>query len=278
MSKSVSILFCLLPIFCSGQVKIDDSAIALFWEVADTLIADQQPSAPLWEKLAKHPAYAQIERSGNRVRYLKRVLPIVFQPSKQEKLQEILNGPESFNQYLARHLLEIKTRRNELAAFLKGGNFNSYKNAYQASLSYLPDDITAETIDLSIYLALFEENGFGGTSIVIDLLALLKNPEEENRDFIAHEFHHALRDASMVKKVFQPIDTTMLPLTTALDKLPLEGVASMIDKNKYFSEAYQKKLSTLPLAQQESVAEFQVLMETINANLGKIDAILSSQE
>ncbi len=259
-----------------AQITIDTSAIAVFWEVADTLSADKIPSGQLWAKFSNHPAYAQIQKSGNRVTFLKRILPLVFRPSQSEKLQETLAGPESFQQYFAQHLQEVKLKRQELNVYLKSNQLSEYKEAYQLSLQYLPEDLKDELPEMMIYIALFEDNGFGGKVITMDLLHLLKGTPLENRHFFGHEFHHALRNQSKTYTLYDPDSSAFYPIIEALNKMPLEGVASMIDKSKYFNEAYYSNTDAMSVTQQETVAEFQQLVKGAPTNLQRIDSILTT--
>ncbi len=259
-----------------SQVHIDSSAIPIFWEIADTLSADQAPSVVLWEKFATHPAYAQIQASGNRVSFLKKVLPLVFMPSKSEQLKKVLEGKESAFQYFAQHLVEVKSKRKDLAKFLSAADFEGYKVAYRKSLNYLPLDIEEDQVQLNIYLALFEDNGFGGKVITMDLLHLLRGTSEENLDFFAHEFHHALRGHTQKHQLYAPTSSTVYPIIEALNKIPLEGVASILDKSKYFDQAYYGNSSAIHPNQMETIEEFQQLVAEAPANLAQIDSILTS--
>lgn len=258
-----------------AQVKIDYSAVPVFWEIADTLSTDKDPSSGLWEQFAHHPAYAQIEKSGNRVSYLKKVLPIVFKPSHTEKLKRIIEGEESLMQYFASHLQAIKVNRAALDTYLRSNELDVYKQSFVRALDYLPNDIEQNEINLTIYIALFEDNGFGGKVITMDLLHLMNGTHQENMDFFGHEFHHALRGQSKRHHLFETKDTIYDPIIEALNKLPLEGVASRIDKSKYFDQAYLSNIPSLSIEQQETVAEFQDLVENANKNLEQIDRILS---
>lgn len=259
-----------------GQVHIDSSAIPIFWEIADTLSTDHSPSAALWEKFATHPAYVQIQASGNRVSFLKKVLPLVFMPSKSEQLKKLLEGKESAFQYFAQHLVEVKAQRKELAKFLTEADFEDYKFAYRKSLSYLPLDIEEDQLQLNIYLALFEDNGFGGKVITMDLLHLLRGSPQENHDFFAHEFHHALRGHTQKHQVYTPTSNATYPIIEALNKIPLEGVASLLDKNKYFDQAYYGNTSAIHPNQKETIEEFQQLVAAAPTHLAQIDSILIS--
>lgn len=261
-----------------AQVNIQTSAIPVFWEVVDTLSTDLVPSDELWEKFAEHPAYAQIEQSGNRVSYLKQVLPIVFRPSNATKLKEILDGKESFKQILARHLVEIKLKRSELEHYLRSGKIDQYKDAYKRSLDYLPKDIQKQTVDLTIYIALFEDNGFGGKVIVLDLLHMLKASDEENMDFLGHEFHHALRSRSKTHQIFVPKDSSFLPIISALNKLPLEGVACLIDNKKYFQTSFDQNKNLIDYSDEADIIEFKHHVKQADSYLKQIDAILSGND
>ena len=72
----------------------------------------------------------------------------------------------------------------------------------------------------------------------MDLLHLLRGSKADNMDFFAHEFHHALRQKSKEYKVYAPANDRFDPVIQALNKIPLEGVASLLDKSKYFEPHY----------------------------------------
>lgn len=283
LSSKTTSLFCWLLSFlcisapCFSQVEIDHSAIPLFWEIVDTLANEQEPSTSLWQKFETHPAYAQIQQSGNRVSFLKKVLPLVFMPSKAEKLQKVISGKESPYQYFAAHLVDIKANRKILMEYLETGEFEDYKYAYRKSLKYLPPDLETEKIELTIYFALFEDNGFGGRVITMDLLHLYRGSKEENIDFFAHEFHHALRRKTKKYRLYAPESNSQYPIIEALNKIPLEGVASRLDKSKYFDINYYSGNPSMDHRQLETVEEFQSLVKEAPVQLAQIDAILSSK-
>ena len=102
-----------------AQITVDNSAISVFWEIADTLSTNKNPSSQLWEKFADHPAYAQLEIQANRVRILKKTLPLVFKPSYSEKLNQVMEGEESLSKHFAKHLQEIRLKRKKLEEDLK---------------------------------------------------------------------------------------------------------------------------------------------------------------
>lgn len=60
--------------------QIDLSGVPLFWEVVDSLKRDVMPSKAAWKKLFDHPAYQQIQKSGNRCVLLRRLNPSVRPP------------------------------------------------------------------------------------------------------------------------------------------------------------------------------------------------------
>jgi len=259
-----------------ARVSIDTSAIGMYWEVVDTLSSDRMPSKHLWEKMEKHPAYLQSQQSGNRMSFLKKVLPIVYKPSNARQLKALLAGEETPYQYFALHLINVQQKRQALNKYLHLGKFDDYKTAYQKSLAYLPEDIDEDKIDLTIYLALFEDNGFGGKVITIDLLHLYYRNHQENFDFFAHEFHHSLRSSSTGNTLYAPDTSTYYPIIQALNKLPLEGVASLLDKQKYFDEDYFSDTSNISSSQLATVQEFRALVANTPSNLYAIDSILVS--
>ena len=259
-----------------SQSIIDKSAISIYLEITDTLSADRDPSSELWLKMADHPAYQHIEKAGNRMTYLKTVLPLVYMPSNSEKLKALLEGKENVHQYMAEHLIEAKKRRKKLEKYLKSEDFDYYSDAWLVSLVYLPDDINDKLDNLKIYLALFEDNGFGGRSITVDLLHLYNSGKNQNMDFLAHEFHHTLRDRSLIHIVYYPEDTLFTPIISALNKLPLEGVASILDKSKYFQDGYYDYVKSKFPVHAESVQEFVELVNNVSQNMAAIDSVLMS--
>ena len=132
----------LSKITCFGQTKIDVSAIDVFWKVAEKLSLDQKPSEQHWKLFSDHPAYQQIQNQGNRVSFLKKVLPVVFMPSNKKKLDDLLKGKDSFIKELAKHFVNVKSSRSEITSFIETLDLNKILTyAPQRSLAYLPKDI-----------------------------------------------------------------------------------------------------------------------------------------
>lgn len=99
----------------------------------------------------------------------------MLRPSNSVKLAKLIAWGKTFYRNLAKHLKEVKETRKELNLFLKSNHSNSYNEAYRPALAYLPKDIDTKDLDITVHMALFENNGFGGEVITVDLLYLYKN-------------------------------------------------------------------------------------------------------
>lgn len=272
----IIVLFCFLINNSHGQAKVDTSAIDIFWEVTDTLSLDKNPSTELWKKFSHHPAYVHIQQSGNRVSYLKKVLPIVFKLSNREKLNDLLIGKESFYKILAKHFVKVKSNRIELTTFIETLDLNRIVTfAPERSLVYLPKDIILKNTNIPIYIALFErDNGFGGKSIVLDPVIFMKADVDDLINFVAHEYHHSLRPKSSLYIPLSKENKNYLILE-ALGKMPLEGVASILDNDKSFDKDYVNRIKKENPLKYREVFEFIELIDEASINLAKIDSILA---
>jgi len=250
--------------------QFDLSGLPLFWEIAEILQSDRMPTQDEWDRLFSHPAYAQIDRQGQRKRRLKHNLPIVFMPSKKTTLDSILTQSNGFNRRMCTHLKEAAGKRKELNQYAqKLQQSDLPEQAIAAAQNYLPPGITEQNPAPTIYLILFESNGFGGDNIVLDLLNVMNNTEKENLGFIAHEAHHSYSG---------PIEKTQYPdrnsehylLVHAFGGLLSEGIASMLDKQHYPGT----DLSTLAESRRPIIGAFNEAFQHAPETLRKMDSLL----
>lgn len=228
------ILALLMSIFidnCLAQpISVDFSGIPLFWRTVDILKTDRLPTQAEWDTLFLHPAYKQIQANGNRCTLLKKYMPMVYMPSRNEQLQKILSGDDDFIKSLCNHLSRINEERKAITE--SRINFKELAaKALKASLDYLPTSIKKEQFP-TIYVILFEPNGFGNPEVVLDLLFMYHSDEISNFGLIAHEAHHALRGkVAQYKRL-----NTTAPYTSiynGITGLELEGIPSMLDKKDW---------------------------------------------
>lgn len=266
-------LVCITTNISKAQYTLDTSGIGIFWQIADTLSVDQEPSQLLWDSFESHPGYQQIEISGRRISALKTVLPIVFTPSKERELNKLLAGKGSFHKYLATHLDQVKQRREELDTYLRAANLDGIvQKALTRSFSYLPKSESFKDANIPVYIMLFEDNGFGGQSIAIDLFHLMKSTLDESSDFLAHEFHHALRGLAKGIPTIPKEDDSLI--RDVFERLTEEGIASMLDKQKYFEAEYLSEVQGRNDDKYHDASEFVSLVSEAKATLSRVDSFL----
>jgi hypothetical protein len=84
-------------------------------------------------------------------------------------------------------------RRDSLDAFvsqLEPNRFALPRVALDSVRAYLPERVLSGTAP-PIYILLFENNGFGGAEISLDLLRMLRDDAVHLHRFLAHELHHS---------------------------------------------------------------------------------------
>lgn len=215
---------------------VDLTGIPLFWEIADLLESGELPTEDEWSKLFNHPAYAQIQKSGNRCTQLKKLMPLVFMPTGGEELKKTLESGSELSRRICNHLLQVKSNRITLENFAQTSVFEEWLVAAQQLLSpYVPKGSLTFDQFPQIYVILFEDNGFGYPNIVLDLQRLYSSPESCNISLIGHEAHHVfLHQLSKFK--FPERNNPYYPIVNALSGLHSEGIACMIDKQDWLEE------------------------------------------
>ena len=233
------------------RFNVDTTGISLFWDVVSKLKDDQVPRESEWNKLFDHPAYKQIQKSGNRCTLLRKYMPIVYMPSKKEELKSILEKESDFIKGLCRHLTAAGDHKQQLTDFLRKKDFSNWiDNAYQLAIKYLPDNINKDDFP-TVYIILFENNGFGSPHIVLDLYRLYNEEEQANIRVIGHEAHHVFREKLLKTKDVDTKDENY-QLHNGISSLQLEGMASMIDKYHWL----QTPLHELKLERHEFLAAY----------------------
>lgn len=275
----------ILFVFCGFNAKaqeiFDLSALSLFWKTVDILQTDRLPDEQEWETLFSHPLYLQIEKSAQRKKPLKTVLPLVFMPSRKASLDSLLAGqkklPRPVYLSMAKHLLEVKENRPAIENFSRAFNPEQWtKRFMQKVQTYLPRHTTREIIAPKIYIGLFEQNGFGGQSIALDAWRLMGNAEAENIAFVSHEAHHYY--LGKIETVNSPQATKdeerdSIYLFYAFSSLREEGIANILDKTLYLDPAYRQQPGHTA-QKRAQMEEFATFYHNSNQIIQRVDSLL----
>lgn len=212
----------------------DLSGVHEYWRVVDGLQARTLSLDSAIAQLGRHPGYALIQRNGGRMRVVGWCLRRIFPQQPSDSSTPPPNRPE-IHQRACPHLQQAIRQRDSLARFaavLEGARGASWlQTAVGEAARYLPRSVAGASPPA--YLLLFEDNGFGGSALALDLLRLMRSDSLRTVRYLAHELHHSavLRLPADVRD--SPADS-LPPLTqawlTMLGRVQLEGVASLLDK------------------------------------------------
>jgi hypothetical protein len=163
----------------------------------------------------------------------------------------------------------LRGELDEYTAELRGSRLVA--SGVEAAMTYLPVDQVADMTPPTAYVMLFENNGFGGGSLALDLLVLRDRGTEQNRRYIGHEFHHGFL-GRVDRTLWPEPDDDSRRVIGALSALHGEGVASMIDKVSYLDPAARARLSGQDRETAQAFAEFYEDSPNV---LARVDSMLA---
>jgi hypothetical protein len=236
MIKSFTALLLALPYTASTQSSptLDVSGVALYWRAVDGMRAGKWGADSAVALLASHPGYQLIQRNGGRLRALGYCF---HKMTRRTAADSALMPPAQRAELYARvcaHLRSADSARTALdvaSQALTGSAGDALvRAAYDSVRRYLPP----EYLDVAappVYVLLFEDNGFGGASIALDLLRLQRSEANDLPRFLAHELHHSYLE----RRPNDLTDDTTHGAPPAairwLGRTQWEGIASLIDKS-----------------------------------------------
>lgn len=253
------------------------SALPLFWRTVDILESDRMPTDEEWARLFDHPGYRQIQQSGNRATVMRDVMPMVFMPSRRGELDSTLAGEGTqlrsrLHRRVGTHLARVKQTRVELEAYARDlEQRDLIGRGAEAALEYLPAEVVQDVPRPTAYVLLFENNGFGGASIALDLLTLMDRTVEANIAYIGHELHHAY--LGHVDRSRSPeADDPRRHVVNTLSALYWEGIASLVDKQSFLDSTRRLGLTR---EAREDAEFFATAYDETPAMLRTIDSVLT---
>lgn len=229
-----------------GQVAaahFDLRGVRVYWRTIDALAAGTIGVDSAVAQLAAHPGYAQIQRNGGRLRVIGWCLRRRYPRTAADTTTPPPNRAEIHARACA-HLRDAERLRDSLHAFesvLDGSAGRGWiTQAFTAARTLVPAH--AATALPQVHVLLFEDNGFGGDALALDLLRLMRSDVSATVRYLAHELHHSLvvrlpDDVDAARSDSVQRDSTgafgaSRTWLTWLSRVQLEGVASLLDKGE----------------------------------------------
>jgi Putative zinc dependent peptidase (DUF5700) len=214
-----------------NKQKIDFSSVDTFWDIAEK-ITNEKVSEIDWDLLFSTGYYKFYENWGQR-KYIQNTLITAFSPKKRIERDSLIKI-NNFNSYVLMQIISTYTNKIQLQTFQKNlVQSNLRKKIIKRAKEYLPSDLNSQTYEPFIYFGVFQPDANASDkSIAIDLKLYYELADPIG--LIAHEYHHFL--TLNYRKKFKEIenDSTSL-IMKSISQLQLEGIADMIDKDRFLS-------------------------------------------
>lgn len=275
MNSKLWLIFLIPGLALSGRsyaqsAAIDFSGLDLFWDMADKLSADSEPTSEEWVQFLNHPGYAITEQKGGRHERIKAAMRLSFKPSLLDSLEFVLNKESRRIAKTCQHLLEASGNREELKVLRTSLSADGelMQASTQMARQYLPRKAKYSR-DPVVYVILFEANGFGGEDIAVDQLMLMRMSKEYQMRYLGHELYHSYRD--QLDPYEKRSELPDIKLIHSLTRMPDEGIASLIDKKVWLEDLPEIPDSSFwkPI-----ISDFTGLYSSSNEVLQAVDEIL----
>lgn len=214
-----------------NQQKVDFSGVEAFWKVAEQ-ITNGTITETDWNYLFSTGYYKFYENWGQR-NNIKRMMVIALSPKMKSSRDSLIKIPD-FNSFILQQIISTNANKISLEKFQKKLEKSDLQKAIKArAKEFLPDNLSSESYEPFIYFGVFQPDANASmTGIAIDLK--LSHELADPIGLIAHEYHHFL--TMNLRKKFKDIknDSTSA-LMKSISQLQLEGIADMIDKDKFLN-------------------------------------------
>ncbi len=214
-----------------NKQKIDFSGVEAFWKIGEKITTEKVTEAD-WDYLFSTGYYKFYENWGQR-NNIKKMLVTALSPKMKSELDSLMKVPD-FNSYILKQINSTYADKVNLQAFQKKlAKSDLQKEIIVRAKEFLPGDLDAKAYEPFIYFGVFQPDANASeTSIAIDLKLCFELADPIG--LIAHEYHHFL--TMNYRKKFKEIknDSTG-SIMKSISQLQLEGIADMIDKDKFLN-------------------------------------------
>lgn len=212
-----------------NEQKIDFSGVEAFWGMAEKISYEKETQAD-WDHLFSTGYYKFYENWGQR-KYIQNTLVTALSPKKNLERDSLIKIND-FNSYVLKQIISTYSDKVQMQAFQKNlAQSNLMKKIIKRAKEFLPSDINSQAHQPSIYFGVFQPDANASEkSIAVDLRLFYELADPIG--LVAHEYHHFL--TMNYRKKFKDIenDSTRL-LMKSISQLQLEGIADMIDKDRF---------------------------------------------
>ena len=196
-----------------------------FWQVADLLLRDIEPSQVDWQRLLSAPGYQELAAHEFQADFLPDLFRLAFNPSLGAALARALQGGP-LARHLA-HLLEAERAREDLAREIEFMcRLPLAAAALDAAHRWLPR--RAQTFQPEVAFVIFGPDARAFGRVVLDASFFFRLPHPHL--LLAHEYHHVLRRALEPTGDYGLGDADAFFVFSQLER---EGIADQIDKRQW---------------------------------------------
>lgn len=215
----------------SPNQKIDFSGVDAFWQISER-IATEKITDKDWDYLFSTGYYKFYENWGQR-KFIQKALVTAIAPKMNVKRDSLIKIND-FYSYVLTQIVSTYEDKTQLQKIQKNLAKSDLRNKIlERAKEFLPTDLNSLTKEPFIYFGVFQPDAnASSTSIAVDLRLYFELADPIG--LIAHEYHHFL--TINYRKRFNEIknDSTS-SLMNSISQLQLEGVADMIDKDKFLN-------------------------------------------
>ncbi len=204
---------------------LDFSGVDRFWELADQLTKDVEPSEDDWRRMASSVGY---RLSLQQVPTTRSDMEIALRPSRRAEFDSLTKIDNDEADRL-RHFRATMTHREALAVYRDSLTRSlPIEKAVAIAARFLPPHATDGKTAPLVAFGLFRDDAYslGPRGVVIDLDHVYEEGGLEG--LLAHEFHHSYLSAMSSLRV--PDGDSSAALYFALRNMRNEGIADLIDK------------------------------------------------
>ena len=209
----------------ADSTGLDFSGVDRFWQIADILTRDAEPTEAQWQALLVTPGYRLAETNLGHV--MRQDLEIALRPSRRGEFTR-LTGDSDDHALRLIHLAEAVNERAALVAYRDSlAHATPIDDAVRRAAALLPPGATGQGRPPLVAFAIFKDDAYSlPQGVDIDLLYARGVPLVS---ILAHEFHH-----TYVNRLNRPVPpgapASDATLRDALYNARNEGIADQIDK------------------------------------------------
>lgn len=215
----------------SKAQTINIDAVTAYWKLTDRLKQNIPLTDDEWNAFIAingNKTYAESEFTARDLGYYRKAIEIVYMPKNDSIMKVNLKAQNWYCMLAKRYKDEEPVLKAYLANTIQNPAY--FNNAYQYVYEYLPKKAQHHIQGLNLYYNCLSNDAVSyPNGLYFSLLSVIDNAKAKTGTLEAHELHHRLRtnidfDSTKVSNAHAD------GLVWALNSIPNEGIADMIDK------------------------------------------------